>query len=572
MAAPRPAVLWAIGIAGCVSAGVTMWLALDSTRPDPGLQGALSIWISLPYIVGGLIAWWRRPESRFGPLMLVAGWMAFITTFSYSTADLAFTTGQLFDLVPVALFLHVFLAYPTGFLGRLPERIVVGAAYFTAIAFQIPKMMLGGSGPDSLVEVAFHPEAARTIEKIQLWTLVALLLAGVAILLFRRRRSGRPSRRPVALLVDSYALALAMLALLLVAGVQLWSSFETIHRITFVALGIAPAVFLTGLLSARLARSDAAGLFIELDANPDPGNLRDALARALRDPSLVLAYWLPERDAWTDADGNVIQVPSPDPMRATTVIERDGEQVAALLHDASLDDERELLDAVGAAGGIALQNARLQAELRARIQELSESRGRVMEAEQRERQRLERNLHDGAQQRLVTISLELAQIAAKVEDPEVGARLEEARQELSRSLEEVRDIARGIHPAVVTGHGLAVALDSLAARAPVPVELETQLDGQGVRERVEVAAYYVVAECLANVGKHARAKSAEVAVARVNGELVIEVSDDGVGGADAAAGSGLRGLADRVEALDGSLNVETGPHGGTTVRALIPCE
>jgi signal transduction histidine kinase len=563
--------LWSIGIAGGLSAGVTMWLALNSERPEPELQGALSVWISLPYIVGGLIAWWRRPDNRFGPLMLAAGWLAFITTGSYSTDDVPFTIGQVFDLLPVALFLHVFLAYPTGRLRHRAERIVVIAAYVVAIGLQIPKLILGGSGPDNFIEIASHPNTAATIEDIELGALVALLAAGVVLLFVRMRESGLTMRRPIAVLVNSYALALALLALLLLAGMRQWPSFETIHRIAFVALGLSPAVFLTGLLSARLARSDVADIFIELDANPAPADLRDALARALRDPSLVLAYWLSERNIWVDVDGRTVEVPNQEPGRATTLIDRDGDQVAALVHDSWLEEERELLNAVGAAGGIALENSRLQAELRARIEELSRSRERVIEAQQKERQQLERNLHDGAQQRLISISLELGQVATKIKsDPDASARLEEAREELARSLEELRSIARGIHPAVVTGHGLVVALESLASRSPVAVELNAELDGR-VEERVEVAAYYVVSESLANVAKHARAASATVEVARSNGMLLLEIADDGVGGAEANGGSGLRGLWDRIEALDGRLSVSSPAGGGTCVKARIPC-
>jgi signal transduction histidine kinase len=549
-----------------------MWLALASSRPDPGLEGALSVWISLPYILGGLVAWWRRPDSRFGPLMLCAGWVAFITTGSYSSEDVPFTVAQVFDLIPVALFLHVFLAYPSGRLRSGVERMVVGAAYATAIGLQIPKMMFGGSGPDNLIEVASRPSTAQTLLEIQLWTLIGLLAAGVVILLVRRRGSGRSSRRPIALLVDSYVLALALLALLLLAGLHQWPSFETIHRIAFVALGLAPALFLTGLLSARLARSDVGDLFVDLAANPAPADLQDALAKAVRDPSLVLAYWLPDREIWVDVDGRTIQVPSADPGVAATLIERDGGRIAAMLHDSSLEEEPELLDAVGAAGRIALENGRLQVELRARITELSESRGRVIEAEQRERRRLERDLHDGAQQRLISISLELGQIASHLEgNPEAGARLEESRKEVARSLEELRDLARGIHPAVVTGHGLGVALESLATRAPIPVELTSGIDGDRFEEGIEVATYYVVAESLANIGKHAAASSAAIELKRVNGELIVEISDDGVGGADGGTGSGLRGLADRVEALDGRLGVRSPSGGGTIVTARIPC-
>jgi signal transduction histidine kinase len=242
-----------------------------------------------------------------------------------------------------------------------------------------------------------------------------------------------------------------------------------------------------------------------------------------------------------------------------------------LMHDASLDDEPELLDAVSAAAGIALDSARLHAELAARLDELRGSRVRVIEAGQKERQRLERNLHDGAQQRLVALSLDLTLLKKRLAtDPEAGTRIDHARSEIALSLEELRAVARGLHPAVVSGHGLAVALESLAARATIPVRLNVELEAR-LPERLEVAAYYLVSESLTNIGKHAHATSASIDVTRRDGEVIVEIVDDGIGGADTEAGSGLRGLADRVEALDGRLRVWTPRGHGTRVRAEIPC-
>jgi signal transduction histidine kinase len=230
-----------------------------------------------------------------------------------------------------------------------------------------------------------------------------------------------------------------------------------------------------------------------------------------------------------------------------------------------------LLAAVSAGAAIALEKGRLHTELRARLEELKGSRARVIEAGQKERQRLERDLHDGAQQRLIALSLELGLLEQRMEkDPEARASLDRARGEIAASLGELRDVAHGLHPAIVSGHGLVIALESLAARAPVPVRLTVELEGR-VDEWLEVAAYYVVAESLTNVGKHAQATSVTIDVARANGEVVVEVVDNGVGGADTEGGSGLRGLADRVEALGGRLRVWTPHGGGTRVRAEIPC-
>ena len=253
-----------------------------------------------------------------------------------------------------------------------------------------------------------------------------------------------------------------------------------------------------------------------------------------------------------------------------TIVEQHGEPLAALLYHPSLREEPELVAAVGAAAAISLENGRLRAELLARLQDLRGSRSRLLAAAQDERRRLERDLHDGAQQRLIALSLELGLLQGALNgDPDARRRLEHARREVAVSVRELRDIARGIHPAVLSGHGLTVALESVAARTGMPLELH--VDGvPRLPESVEVAAYYVVCECLTNTGKHAGGGSAMVDVRLVGGTLLVEVRDDGVGGADPARGSGLRGLADRVEALDGRLRVETPPGGGTQVRAEIP--
>jgi signal transduction histidine kinase len=570
--APGSPVLWALALAGCAAAAVSVELALASDHvAEPGLQAALLDWITLPYVLAGLVAWWRRPDSRFGPLMVAAGFAMFLSSLQWANAPAPYTLGLAFDLLPAAIFVHLFLAFPDGRLRSRPKRVVVAACYAAAVGLQFVKMLLGAGGPDNVLAVVAEPAAAETVQDVQLIALAALALIAIALLAVRRRRFGRPLRRSVSLLVDSFALGLVMIAALMLAGAFELPAFETIRRVTFGVLGVAPVAFLIGLMDARLARSGVGDLFVELQADPPPSALRDALARALRDESLTLAYWLPEFERWADLDGRPVELPAPDSGRTTTVIDLNGAHVAALLHHRSLDDEPELLDAVSAAAGIALENGRLQAELKARLDELRGSRGRVIEAGQKERQRLERDLHDGAQQRLISLSLDLRLLEARLsDDPDARASLDQARQEIARSLEELRAVARGIHPAVVTGHGLAVAVESLAASAPLPVQLTVAVDGR-LPERLEVAAYYVICESLANIGKHAQATSATVDIARKNGDLVVEIVDDGVGGADSERGTGLRGLADRVEALGGRLRVWTPRGGGTRVRAEMPC-
>ena len=569
---PKPAVLLGIALAVCVAAAITVAVDVTSDQlSQPVVHAILLGWIMLPYIFGGVVAWWRRPDSRFGPLMVAAGFGMFLASLNSANADLLYTIGSAFDLLVVVLFLHVFLAFPTGKLERKVERVLVTVGYVVALGLQLIGMALGSYGPDNLLNIVSEPGAADTLQRVQLVALSALCLAGVGALAARRRGAGRPLRRSVALLVDSFALGLVMTAVLFMSHFFGSPVIEPIRWAFFAVIGLAPIAFLIGLLHARLARSSVGDLVVELRADPAPADLRNALARALRDPSLTLAYWLPDYASYADLQGQPVVLPGPESGRATTLIDRAGTHVAALLHDSALEDEPELLDAVTAAAGIALENARLHAELRARLEELRGSRARVIEAGQKERQRLERNLHDGAQQRLIALSLELSVLEGRLEgDLDARTRLDQARREIATSLDELRDVARGIHPAVVSGHGLEIALEQLAARASVPVRLNVTT-GDRLPERIEVAAFYLVSESLTNIAKHAGATSASVEVGRLDGEVFVEVVDDGVGGADTERGSGLRGLADRVEALGGRLRVWSPSGGGTKLRAEIPC-
>jgi signal transduction histidine kinase len=566
--------LWAIAIAGCGAAAYSFSAALlnpavGAELGEPVVFALLANWITLSYVLCGLFAWWRRPDSRFGLVMVCAGFANFFSTLSATTNDVTYTLGLALDFLPPVLFIHVFLAFPTGYLRRRLERAFVVSAYIAAIGFQLTWMLLGGAGPGSLLEVSANEDAATSVQRVALAVMSGFCLAAVALLL-RKWRIDRPLRRSMAVLIDVFALGLVMIACLYLAHLFELPVAKELRWATFAALGLAPVAFLWALLNARLARSALGDLLLELRTEPAPTDLRDALARALGDPSLELAYWLPDFEVYADLHGQLVEVHDV-PGRATTLIDREGDHVAALIHDPALTDEPELLDSVRAAAGIALENARLQAELRARLEELRGSRARIVEAAQNERRLLERDLHDGAQQRLIALSLNLSLLEARIDgSDEVRAGIDQARREISASLGELREIARGIHPAVVSAHGLGVALEHLVARAPIPVELHVGFEDR-LPEPLEVAAYYVVAESLANVAKHAQATSVRIDAVQDNGELVLEIVDDGIGGADSERGSGIRGLADRVEALNGRLRVWTPVGGGTRVKAEIPC-
>jgi signal transduction histidine kinase len=562
----------AVALAGCCAAALSVGVVLaGDVGPEPRVEAAIIGWIVLFYVIGGLVAWWRRPDSRFGLLMIAAGFAPLVSKLSGLNTDVAYTIGLVFRVVPPVLFLHVFLAYPSGRLERRRDRVLLAAAYAVAVGPELARMVLGGFGPHNLFEVVYQPGIADALRRGQVVAIAALLLGGIAILIARWHGGGQSFRRSRQLLIDFFALALIVAVFGLLATNFHGSRAEPARWVAFGMLGVAPIAFLLGLLQTRLARSSVGDLFVELRTDPAPVQLRDSLARALRDPSLTLAYWLPDFQSYVDVEGRPIELPTEDDERSLTPIERGGVRVAVLLHDPALDDEPELLNAVTAAAEIALENGQLHAELRARLDELRGSRARILDAGQRERRRLERDLHDGAQQRLIALSLELGLLEERMqEDRDARLRLEQARREIGTSLEELRAVAHGIHPAVVSGHGLEIALEQLAARASVPVRLKVAVRGR-LPEHLEVAAFYLVSESLANIGKHANATSATVEVARADDHVTVEVVDDGMGGADTERGFGLRGLADRVEALGGRLRVWSPKGGGTRLRAEIPC-
>jgi signal transduction histidine kinase len=304
---------------------------------------------------------------------------------------------------------------------------------------------------------------------------------------------------------------------------------------------------------------------------PD-GPVREILAESLGDQSASIAYWLPDRRRFVDETGRPVELPEAGSGRAWTAVERDGRRVAAIIHDASLDTSRELVHAAAASSSLAIDNERLKADLRARLEELRVSRLRIVEAADAARRRIERDLHDGAQQRLVALALDLRMLKARLKDqPELAAMVDELSARLQSALAELREFARGIHPAILTDRGLAPAVGSLADRASVQIDIDIAIE-ERLPPPVEAAAYFLVAEAITNVDRYAHAERARVDVRREVDTVVVVVADDGMGGVDVNAGSGLRGLQDRLAALGGTLTIDSRPGGGTRVEGRIPSE
>ena len=563
--------LWpCVLVAGVATVAMTV---LDSSLEAVDASLILGVLVGLAFAGSGLYAWGRRPENRLGVLMTVVGftylvWHILIQAHSSSV----YTGGIWLSDSWTVVFVLFLLSFPEGRLNTRFDLVIL--AMFATVALPLELLWLlffrTGGSPENALAAWPNSSVADDVDSAQRALLVTASVVLAATLWRRRMVASPPLRRAlIPALVGSAAILLSLVLL----GLDKFDvEFETARWVVLGAYLTIPLVVLAGILRARLARSTVGELFVELRADPSLPDLRDALARALRDPSLTLAYWLPQFRSWADVNGESVELPGDGSGHATTLIDRHGEHLAALLHDPALLDEPELLNAVAAAAGIALENGRLHVELRARLEELRGSRSRVFDAGQRERKRLERNLHDGAQQRLIALSLELGLLEEQVDmHSDMGARLSQARSEIANSLEELREVAHGIHPAVVSGHGLEIALEQLAARAPVPIRLLVDVGGR-LPELLEVAVYYLVAESLANVGKYAQASFVSVEVNRRGNRIVVEVADDGIGGADTERGSGLRGLADRIEALEGRLRIWSPNGGGTRLRAEIPCE
>ena len=299
------------------------------------------------------------------------------------------------------------------------------------------------------------------------------------------------------------------------------------------------------------------------------GPIRELLAERVGDRTLSLAYWLADRGTFVDEFGRQVELPAPGSGRTWTAVEHDGRRVAAIIHDAELDATPELVNAAAAAAALALDNERLKADLRARVEDLRISRARIVEAADAARRRLERDLHDGAQQQLVSLALDLRLLRARLKGSDAVALVEEISDKLAVALAELRELARGIHPAILTDRGLGPAVQGLADRVPLPVEVDVELP-ERPSPPVEAAAYFVVAEALTNVARYAKAHEARVEMRRRGDDVAVIVTDDGVGGADIEAGTGLRGLQDRLAALDGTLTIESPPGDGTRLHATIP--
>jgi signal transduction histidine kinase len=543
------------------------------------------------FLLTGFLATWRRPANRTGRLLTATGLSWYAGNLRFIGNPVAFALGAWLAELPTAVLGHLVFAFPTGRLGSRAERAFVGSTYGAIIGLSglrtlalRPVFQAGCPGAagrtlrrctTNAAQIFHSPATSTILTGLHDVILAALTVVGLGLLVGRWLRATPPARRTLApVLTVGAALACLFIALDVASIAQAPLSVQhVVYGAAQVGILALPFAFLAGLLRSRLAQTAVSRLVLELGQTPPPGKLQAALALSLGDPSVRLAYWWPDRQAFVDLEGRLVDLSGLPPGLTPTILERGGERVGALVYDRHLDEEPELIEAVGAAAALAVDNERLHAQLRAQLEEVRASRTRIVETADAERRRIERDLHDGAQQRLVTMALQLGAVRsgqAHSANPALATALEEVSDQLSIALGELRDLARGIHPAVLTEGGLGAALLSLAERSPVPAHV-AEAPTERLPHTVEATAYFIVSEALANTAKHARASSVTITVARSDSHLEVAVIDDGIGGADAGRGSGLGGLADRAAALGGNLRVESPRGHGTRVIARIPC-
>ncbi|MCI0582007.1 MAG: sensor histidine kinase [Chloroflexi bacterium] len=551
----------------------------------PGWSPAAQLWffsVQLLWVAAMLVTYWRDPAGRMWKLFLALQLVGAVGVVWILPTSLTWTLSQLLVGFGSVVFVHLVLAFPSGRLGDRYDRILVATAYgfvgVSRVAWLLvwePPFQKDAFSPTNPYVIWPNDELAWLFGPGAIVVMAPFLFGAVPVGLWRHwRRASPATRRALLPVIVAAPLQLALTVAWHVADAnpEQWGAVREAlqHPLAGLAGIVFPVGFLIGLLRARLARAGIGDLAVELGRGVPLGGLRDTLARALCDPTLVLAFPAPSGDGFVDPDGQSLALPAPtDATRRVARLERDGETLAVLVYDPAIEGEDPgRVDAVGSMARLALENERLSAQVRAQLEEVRASRVRIVEAADAERRRIERDLHDGAQQRLLALAMRLDQARAGSSD--AAAIIEATTAELLTAVREVRDLARGLHPTILTDSGLSAAVDALAERTPFPVA--TEVTQERFPALVELAAYFTIAEGLTNIARYARATEARVAAAVQDGRLVVTVSDNGQGGADPAGGSGLRGLADRLAAVGGELHVASSLGEGTTLTATLPTQ
>jgi signal transduction histidine kinase len=533
-----------------VVAGLAVgWLGVHENVSGARIAADLALAWSL--VAASVVAWDRRRWRPTAQLLAAAAFALLAADLAWTSTRAVGTIGVLLGWLWAAILVQLVMTFPEGRAWTPGAWIVVLAAYAAAVGGQIV--------------VAFasaHTRPAHQAQEIVALAVGAAVLILVAPRLVGLRGPGRRAYAPFLLAAAGSAAAAVGFLGWALASDSSPPALVTIARVVTISL---PIGVVWGIAWSRLHRPQASELVVDLST--EAADMRTRLARALEDPTLEVAYRLDD-GRYVDAAGHAIELPRQRD-RAVTALASGGEEIAVLVHDPALLDEPELVESVRATASLVLENERLAAQVRSQLVEVRASRTRIVAAADAERHRIERNLHDGAQQRLVALSMSLGLEASRADEGAAGS-LSRAQDEVEQAIGELRALARGIHPTLLRDEGLEAAIVSLARRTPLPVTVEGSAPAS-IPDTVELAAYFVVAEALTNVVKHSSATDAAVILVHDEGTLRVIVRDNGVGGAHIAPEAGLAGLRDRLEALEARLAIVSEPEEGTTICAEFPC-
>jgi signal transduction histidine kinase len=572
-----------IAAAGGVACALSLAAPALRGLPLHPLDQAIHTGVAAAYIGTGVVALLRRPGNATGLLMAAVGFLWLVGDLYWIPGALAFTVAATFALFYQVVLAHLALAFPSGRLACGFERRVVIGLYAWTLVNNLVRMLFFdphadgcASCPANLLFVVHDAGAQRWRNDISSYLDTAVIVAVGAVIVRHWWRKTRAGRYVIAPVLWAAVPAVAYIVTREVADDFLTLSptgARVVYQFLPAGLAVWPLLFLVVLLRTRLDYARVGALLPQLAGPVAPGRVRDALAATLHDPQLELLYWSPVTDGYVDLGGQPRE-PIASPGRTAAPIGGDSGPLAVMLVDEIVLQEPALLQAAGAMARLALENERLQAEVRSQLVQLRSTTARLVEAGQDARQRIERDLHDGAQQRLLALSMTLGQARASAgdgADPQLRAFLDHAAGDLQHAITELRELARGIHPMLLTQEGLGSALHALAERAPLPVQVSAP--SQRFPDTVESTAYFFVSEAVTNAARHAAASAVHIEVTVAGDELTVRVSDDGIGGADTTAsnGSGMLGMRDRVVALGGRMTVTSPSGGGTTVVARLPC-
>jgi signal transduction histidine kinase len=578
-----------VAVAAVVAAAAAVWLTLAADfLAYPGWLAAQKADLILGPVFVGLYWLRRRPESRFGPLLIVFGFVCAVYILQSSSDDQLFAAGVVWEAAIYLGTLLLILTFPTGRLDGLAARLIVAAgALFVAIPGTVAVFLLPQAGADGSISgcralcprngllIASSPSTALDIVRFERGAIIAVALATGALLIWRLATGTPPRRR--ALAIGAPVALVFTAAQIAYQGASLATpGLVARHSVSQWTVAGARALLWYGFLFALIAAQLFAGralhrLVRQSLRRPSPRELEEMLREPLGDPGLRLVFPDARTGAWSDGfDGGP---PRPPPGREITLVERDGRPAVAIVHDAQLDDDPELLRAAGAVALLAADNTQLDTAWQAALLDLRESRARIVVAGDDERRKLERNLHDGVQQRLVAIRINVGLTGEVVGgDAVVGGRLEEIGDSLEQAIDELREVAHGLYPPVLTDLGIVAALGTLRRNGRASLTI----DGGGVGRHspdLESAIYYCCLEAIQNATKHGGAGARIAVVLREDDRrLRFEVSDDGPGFDPVVAhlGTGLQNMRDRLGALDGRLSIVSGPGQRTVVAGSVP--